>query len=51
MAQRLNLRPDCLRAHAGAALSHDNLFHAMLGLADVQTEVYRKDMDWFAACR
>ncbi|MEO7939904.1 MAG: sulfatase-like hydrolase/transferase [Burkholderiaceae bacterium] len=51
MAQRLNLRPDCLRQHAAGPLSHDNLFHAMLGLADVQTSLYRKDMDWFAACR
>jgi len=51
MAQRLNLRKDCLRQQAGSALSHDNLFHAMLGLADVQTSLYRKELDWFAACR
>ncbi len=51
MAQRLGLRPDCLRAGAAAPLSHDNLFHAMLGLADVQTSLYRKELDWFAACR
>ncbi len=51
MAQRLNLRPDCLRQHAADALTHDNLFHAMLGLADVQTSLYRQDLDWFAACR
>ncbi len=51
MAQRLGLRTDCLRQHATGSLSHDNLFHAMLGLADVQTSLYRKDMDWFASCR
>ena len=51
IAQRLNLRIDCLRQHAAGALSHDNLFHAVLGLADVQTSLYRKDMDWFATCR
>ncbi len=51
MAQRLQLRPDCLRRNAGAALSHDNLFHAMLGLLDVQTGLYQRELDWFAACR
>ena len=51
MAQRLNLRPECLRQHAAAPLSHDNLFHAMLGLADVQTSLYHRELDWIAACR
>ena len=51
MARRLNLRTDCLRQHAASPLSHDNLFHAMLGLADVQTALYHKELDWFAACR
>ncbi len=51
MRQRLALRQECLKSQAGAALSHDNLFHAMLGLLDVQTALYRKDLDWFAACR
>ncbi len=51
MRQRLALRPGCLQSQAGAALRHDNLFHAMLGLLDVQTSLYRKDLDWFAACR
>lgn len=51
MAQRLNLRRQCLREHAATPLSHDNLFHAMLGLLDVQTALYRQQLDWFAACR
>ncbi len=51
MARRLNLRRDCLRENAAAPLSHDNLFHAMLGLLDVQTALYRRELDWFAACR
>ena len=51
MLQRLALRPDCLATQASMALRHDNLFHAMLGLLDVQTALYRKDLDWFAACR
>jgi len=51
MRQRLALRPGCLRQNAGAALSHDNLFHGMLGLLDVQTSLYQRQLDWFAACR
>jgi len=41
----------CLRARAGEALSHDNLFHSMLGLFDVETQVYRRQRDLFAPCR
>ena len=51
MRDRLGLRSDCLRARADDKLSHDNLFHALLGLLDVQTSLYRKELDWFAACR
>jgi lipid A ethanolaminephosphotransferase len=41
----------CLRARSAEKLSHDNLFHSMLGLLDVQTSVYRPERDLFAACR
>jgi lipid A ethanolaminephosphotransferase len=51
MRERLGLRSDCLKARAADRLSHDNLFHATLGLLDVKTALYRKDLDWFAACR
>lgn len=42
---------ECLRAMRGAPLSHDNLFHSLLGLMDVSSEVYRGDLDPFATCR
>ena len=51
MQKRSGVRQDCLAQHAAAPLSHDNLFHSVLGLMDVQTSLYRTDMDWFAACR
>jgi lipid A ethanolaminephosphotransferase len=51
MRERQGLRSDCLKARAADRFSHDNLFHAMLGLLNVQTDLYRKDLDWFAACR
>jgi lipid A ethanolaminephosphotransferase len=41
----------CLRARSAEKLSHDNVFHSMLGLLDVQTSVYRPERDLFAPCR
>lgn len=41
----------CLAAGRGAPLSHDNLFHSMLGLLDVQTGVYDPGLDFSAGCR
>jgi lipid A ethanolaminephosphotransferase len=41
----------CLKAKAGDALSHDNLFHSVLGLLDVQTRVYKPERDFFETCR
>ena len=41
----------CLHGKAQAALSHDNLFHSMLGLADVDTAAYQPARDIFDGCR
>jgi lipid A ethanolaminephosphotransferase len=41
----------CLLAKAGKPLSHDNLFHSVLGLLDVQTSVYRTERDFYESCR
>ena len=41
----------CLRRKAPAPLSHDNLFHSVLGVLDVQTSVYRQERDIFVDCR
>ncbi len=30
---------------------HDNLFHSMLGIMDVQTQVYDGKLDLFKPCR
>jgi lipid A ethanolaminephosphotransferase len=42
---------DCLRGKSHQELSHDNLFHSVLGLMDVGTTVYRHDRDIFDGCR
>jgi lipid A ethanolaminephosphotransferase len=41
----------CLRDRADEALSHDNVFHSVLGLLDVQTRAYKAERDLFADCR
>ncbi len=41
----------CLRRHRDAALSHDNLFHSVLGALDLQASEYRAQLDVYAACR
>nr|WP_242481160.1 phosphoethanolamine--lipid A transferase [Rubrivivax gelatinosus] len=41
----------CLARRAAQPASHDNLFHLMLGLLDVQTSLYEPAMDLGAGCR
>ena len=42
---------DCLKAHRDEPLSHDHLFHSVLGYLGVTSTVYRRDLDLFAPCR
>ncbi|MCO1624023.1 MAG: phosphoethanolamine--lipid A transferase [Pseudomonas alloputida] len=42
---------DCLARLSDAPLSQDNLFHSMLGLLQVHTELYQQSLDMFASCR
>ena len=49
-AARSKLDTACLQARAKQPVSHDYYFHSVLGLLGVQTSVYRKDLDAYAAC-
>jgi lipid A ethanolaminephosphotransferase len=49
--QRARLRPDCLQEHGDARVSHDNLYHTVLGAAEVRNRVYDARLDLLAACR
>jgi lipid A ethanolaminephosphotransferase len=40
----------CLQAQSGKALSHDNLFHSVLGLTQVSTGLAKPELDIFSAC-
>jgi lipid A ethanolaminephosphotransferase len=41
----------CLRSRAGQHASHDDLFHTVLGMLDVQTTVYEPALDVLRTCR
>lgn len=49
--QRERLDPVCLQKQTGQRLSHDNYFHTVLGLLDLQTSVYKPELDAYAACK
>lgn len=51
LQQRSQVSGACVRAGADAPLTHDALYHSVLGLLDVQTPTYQRDLDAFAACR
>ncbi len=40
----------CLAGQSTRALSHDHLFHSVLGLLGVETSVYDASLDLFATC-
>lgn len=50
-AARNRLDPACLRTQAARPISHDNLFHTVLGLLDVNTSVRDQTLDLTAPCR
>ncbi|MEK7345995.1 MAG: phosphoethanolamine--lipid A transferase [Pseudomonadota bacterium] len=43
-------RMSCLQAQSDKALSHDHLFHSLLGLSQVSTRLAKPDLDLFSAC-
>ena len=49
--QRYGLDDACLRGKEEAALTHDNLYHSVLGLLDVRTRIYIPQRDVFHDCR
>ncbi len=41
----------CLGDHRYEPLSHDHLFHSMLGLLEVSTRIYDRTLDLFSGCQ
>jgi lipid A ethanolaminephosphotransferase len=50
MASR-KLSPTCLASQTAKNLSHDYYFHSVLGLMDIQTQLYKSEFDIFAPCK
>ncbi len=50
-AQRQAMTLACLQQRADAEVSHDHLFHSVLGLLQISTSAYRADRDAYAPCR
>ena len=50
-ARELKVDMACLRRRAAEPASHDNIYHSLLGLAGVQTPLYRAKRDLFRDCR
>jgi lipid A ethanolaminephosphotransferase len=51
LAARRGIDGACVGRSLDAPLSHDNLYHSVLGVLDVTTPTYRRELDAFAACR
>lgn len=49
--QRSRINPACLNQQKDKLLSHDNYFHSVLGLMDIQTAAYKPELDIYAACK
>ena len=50
MQARTGISMACLQQQKDSPLTHDNLFHSVLGLLDIKTSVYRPTLDLFAPC-
>lgn len=48
--QRKGIQPECLNQQKEKLFSHDNYFHSVLGLLDLQTSLYKPELDVYAAC-
>ncbi|MFL6674734.1 MAG: phosphoethanolamine transferase [Massilia sp.] len=49
-SERFRLDPTCLRTRRHLPLSHDNVFHSVLGMLDVRSDVYRPGLSLFTPC-
>ena len=49
--QRSQITTACLKQQLDAPISHDNYFHSVLGLMNVQTRVYQPGLDIYAHCK
>lgn len=46
-----NINYSCLVGSTGAAYSHDNLIHSVLGIMNIKAKVYNSKLDIFSSCK
>ena len=51
MSERRKLSMPCMEAGLDTPLTHDNLYHTVLGLMDVANSTYKPALDALASCR
>jgi lipid A ethanolaminephosphotransferase len=51
MTERRKLSRSCMEAGLDTPLTHDNLYHTVLGLMDVANSTYKPALDALASCR
>jgi lipid A ethanolaminephosphotransferase len=51
LRERLGIDIGCLKARQREPMSHDHVFHSVLGLSSVRTTVYRQERDLLRRCR
>lgn len=49
--RREQLQPDCLRTEAKLPVSHDFIYHTVLGAAEIRNQAYDQRLDLIAGCR
>ena len=48
---QFSIDQDCLSDQMSDPLSHDNLYHSLLGMLDIKTTDYEAKLDLFASCK
>lgn len=50
-ASSFNVNNDCLKRKTDNPISHDNLFHSLLGMLQIESKYYEKELDITSECR
>ncbi len=51
LAQNIDADKACLKNRRDETYSHDNIFHSLIGMYHIKTDVYKSEFDIFRQCR
>ena len=49
--KEFSINVSCLKSKGNSSLSHDNIFHSLLGLMHIETSIYDEKLDIFDSCQ